>query len=425
MKKKKQVIIISSVAALSIISGVVFLKVTQTDGATYSNTDIIKAYEETNDGTEATDNRNDYTYIPPTPIQDSVEEELNSFEVQEEEPFVPATEMDLDPSSITVFVNKEYALPKNYKPEKLVTPKVVFNLITYDERTLMRPEAAEALEDLFEQAKSEGIILYGISGYRSYERQYKIFTNNIVNKGKKYTLRYSAVPGTSEHQTGLAIDVSAKSLDFKLSSNFASSTEGIWLAKNAHTFGYIIRYPEGNEKITGYAFEPWHIRYVGKGLATYLYENELTLEEYYKYTPSPGFNFEKLYADIINYVPPVVSGPPAEGEDVIIEENGEIIDEDIESDLPEDTPNDEETPGKGDDENNSTPTDNDSSEEDPNPSGNDNTNTEDETEPVDQVPDNETPSGTATPTPTATPSLTPTPTITPTPTVTPVTVGGQ
>lgn len=436
MKNKKQVIIISSVAALTIISGVVFLKVTQTEGAAYS-ADIIQAFEETNDGAEASDNNTDYTYIPPTPIEDSKEETLNSFELQEEEPFVPATDMDLDPSSITVFVNKEYALPKNYKPEKLVTPDVVFNLITYDERTLMRPEAADALENLFDEAKREGVILYGISGYRSYERQYKIFTNNIVNKGKNYTLRYSAVPGTSEHQTGLAIDVSAESLDFKLSANFASSPEGIWLAENAHNYGYIIRYPEGNEKITGYAFEPWHIRYVGKGLATYLHENELTLEEYYKYTPSPGFNFEKLYADIINYIPPAVTGVPVEGDGVIIGENGEIIDGSLETDLPEDTTiEDESEDGDTSEEDNQpeddgTDTPSDDNQEDSSGNGdqtnNNNSNTEEETgDPVTQDPDNETPAEGATPTPTLTPTptVTPTPTPTPTPTLTPTPVTG-
>jgi D-alanyl-D-alanine carboxypeptidase len=420
LKKKKQVIIISSVAMLTIISGVVFLKVTQTVGAAYDTTNVIQAFEETSKNDDASDHNNDYTYIPPTPITDSDKEELNSFELQEEEPFVPATEMDLDPSSITVFVNKEYALPKDYKPVKMVTPDVVFNLITYDERTLMRPEAADALEKLFNEAKKEGIILYGISGYRSYERQYKIFTNNIVNKGKAYTLRYSAVPGTSEHQTGLAIDVSAESLDYKLSSNFASSPEGIWLAKNAHNYGYIIRYPEGNEKITGYAFEPWHIRYVGKGLATYLYNNEMTLEEYYNYSPSPGFNFEKLYAKIINYVPPVVTGLPVEGDGVIIGENGEIIDGGLESDLPDDNPKetDEET-DKPDNEVTGTP-----SEDDPDqPNNND---TEEETgDPATQDPDNEIPEQGGTPTPTPTLTPTPTPTLTPTPTPTPGVITGN
>ena len=234
---------------------------------------------------------------------------------QDETSFLPAAEMDLEPSSITVFVNKEYALPKDYKPEQLVTPDVVFNLTVYDERTLMRPEAAKALEELFQSAKQQGIVLYGVSAYRSYSRQYTIFTNNIVKKGKTYTLRYSAVPGTSEHQTGLAIDVSAKSQGFNLNEDFASSPEGKWLAANAHNYGYIIRYPKGNEEITGYAYEPWHIRYIGNDLANYLYTNGLTLEEYYHYTPSPDFDFEAKYAALINYTPPVATKAPVKEEE--------------------------------------------------------------------------------------------------------------
>ena len=420
LKKKKLVIIISSAVALTLISGIVAIRFTHAGAAASPTTNVVQAYEDTPAATDSdgSDNNSDYTYIPPTPVEENQEEELTSFEVKEEEPFVPATEMDLDPSSITVFVNKEFALPKDYKPEKLVTPNVVFNLITYDERTLMRPEAAVALEKLFNAAKREGIILYGISGYRSYQRQYGIFTNNIVHKGKKYTLRYSAVPGTSEHQTGLSIDVSAKSLDYKLSAQFSSSPEGIWLAENAYNYGYIIRYPKGNEQITGYAYEPWHIRYVGKGLAKYLYDNKLTLDEYYHYTPSPGFNFEAKYAEIINFTPPSVTGAPAEGEDVIIGEDGEIIDGGIDGTLPVDqTPEDDSNtdPTKGED---SSLPDGDATitPEGDNPADqptDDNSGIGDDTEqPTDQNPDSELPAedGTITPTPTPTPTVTPTPT---------------
>jgi D-alanyl-D-alanine carboxypeptidase len=422
LNKKKQVIIITSVAVLTIISGVVFLKVTQADGTNFKSSNIIQAFEETpNTGEDGSSDNNDYTYIPPVPIEGNNEDEIISYESTQEEPFVPATEMDLDPTSITVFVNKEYALPKTYKPENLVTPDVLFNLITYDERTLMRPEAADALEKLFDAAERDGIILYGISGFRSYERQYKIFRNNIINKGKNYTLRYSAVPGTSEHQTGLAIDVSAKSLGFKLSSNFASSKEGIWLAKNAHNYGYIIRYPEDSEEITGYAFEPWHIRYVGKGLAVYLYENDMTLDEYYQYTPSPGFDFETLYAAMINYVPPVATGIPIDEDGIIVDENGNVIGEEIESDLPADeagevgtgdeTETGEETLPDGDI--TGAPTD-DTSEGNTDDAQvpDEDADTEEETDEQDNPEPND-----ETTTPSVTPSLsvTPTPTITPTP----------
>ncbi len=252
---------------------------------------------------------NDFTYVSPTlenndPTITAAPEPVIDEEVTS---FVPSTEMDLDPSSITVYVNKEYALSKNYKPSDLVTPNIHFDILTYDERTLMRSEAAKAIEKLFAAAEKDGCFLSGVSGYRSYARQYKIFTNNIVTQGKTHTLQYSAVPGTSEHQTGLSMDVSTKSLNYKLSDEFADTLEGKWLANNSYKYGFIIRYPKDKADITGYAYEPWHIRYVGRGLSYYLYDNQLTLDEYYHYTPDPNFDFELMYADIINYVAPTVT----------------------------------------------------------------------------------------------------------------------
>jgi len=197
----------------------------------------------------------------------------------------------------------------------------------------MRADAAKALEELFAAAREAGYELSGVSGYRSYSRQRQIFINNILTKGKEHTLKYSAVPGASEHQTGLAMDVSCKSLGYDLDTGFSETPEGKWLAQNAHLYGYIIRYPKGKAHITGYAYEPWHVRYVGKGLAKYLYENDLTLEEYYNYTPSKDFNFEKKYAALINITPsPAPSIEPEEIDGIIVDENGEIIDQETDID---------------------------------------------------------------------------------------------
>lgn len=252
---------------------------------------------------------------------------------EDSEVWAPATEIDLDPTSITVYVNKEYCLPQDYVPKGMVEPNIIFDIEGNDERKLLRPEAAKAIELLFEAANREGIVLYGISGYRSYDRQKDIFLSNIVKKGKQHTILYSAVPGTSEHQTGLAMDVSAKSINFKLISSFANSIEGRWLANNAHHYGFIVRYAKDKVDITGYAYEPWHIRYVGRNLANYLYDNELTLDEYYNYTPSEGFNFEELYAELINYIPPTPTPTPiptpipvdGKGRPILIDENGQPV----------------------------------------------------------------------------------------------------
>ncbi len=189
--------------------------------------------------------------------------------------------IDTTPTSITVLVNRSYLLPSTYIPSDLTEPEVKFSFYYSSEKRKMRQEAAEALKELFDAGIEKNVLLYGVSGYRSYARQKQIYDNNVRNRGAEATNSVSAKPGSSEHQTGLSIDVSAKVVGCRLDQALGNTTEGKWLAKNAHKFGYIIRYPKGKESITGYSYEPWHIRYVGKSVASYLYKNNLTLEEYY------------------------------------------------------------------------------------------------------------------------------------------------
>lgn len=203
--------------------------------------------------------------------------------------------LDTEPSSITVLVNKELPLPSDYIPEDLVIPGVEFSFDYDSEKKLMRQVAADALEELFKGALADGFKLNAVSAYRSYDRQYEIFTDNVKKKGLNHTSQYSAVPGYSEHQTGLSIDVSADSVGNRLDGSFAETVEGQWLKENAHVYGYIIRYPEDKTTITGFSYEPWHIRYVGRPLALYLYKNNLSLEEYY------NFQYSKDYMGIISY----------------------------------------------------------------------------------------------------------------------------
>lgn len=185
-------------------------------------------------------------------------------------------------TNYVAMVNKEVGLPESYIPEDLVIPNVLFSFGNQDiEKAYIRQEAATALENLFNDAKVENISLFAVSGYRSYSRQKAIYQNEVAVSGEEWANKSVAVPGFSEHQTGLAMDVSAQSVGFTLTEDFGQTTEGIWLAQNAHKYGFIIRYPEGKEQITGYRYEPWHIRYVGVDVATDIYENNLTLEEYY------------------------------------------------------------------------------------------------------------------------------------------------
>lgn len=187
-----------------------------------------------------------------------------------------------NPENMMVLVNKEFALPEGYAPKDLVRPNVSFSFGDQDiEKSYMRKEAAEALEKMFTEAGNHQMQLFAVSGYRSYERQVQVFNNEVQNVGRDQAVQVVAVPGNSEHQTGLSMDISSESANFSLSEQFGQTPEGKWLAANAHKFGFILRYPNGKEGITGYQYEAWHFRYVGIKAATEIYENDLTLEEYF------------------------------------------------------------------------------------------------------------------------------------------------
>lgn len=181
-----------------------------------------------------------------------------------------------------ILVNKTHPLPEDYEPADLVPVNIPFAHVGNDSRNYMRRPAAEALETMFRDAEAAGLHPIGVSGYRSYERQKNIYTSNLAVKGEMHTSLYSAKPGQSEHQTGLAMDISSPSVQSALTTDVENTPEGRWLRENAAAYGFILRYPAGKEHITGYAYEPWHFRYVGKNLAAYLKKEELTLEEYYQ-----------------------------------------------------------------------------------------------------------------------------------------------
>lgn len=184
-----------------------------------------------------------------------------------------------NPSSTAVLVNKSYSLNEDDAPDDLVLVDVPTVLESVEIRQ-MRQVAADALKEMFSAAEEEGIILHARSGYRSYQTQVQLFNNYVENHGEEAANRYSARPGESEHQTGLAMDVTSESVNYQLTEAFGETEEGIWVKENAHDYGFIIRYPEGKEAITGYIFEPWHLRFLGKELATDVYESGLTYEEY-------------------------------------------------------------------------------------------------------------------------------------------------
>ena len=175
-----------------------------------------------------------------------------------------------------ILVNRDYTLSNTYEPDDLVKPDVRHD----SSAILMREEAARALEELFAAAKEEGLHLIAASGYRSYRTQELIYQRKIKNTGSvEKTSLLVAPPGASEHQLGLAMDLKCKTVQ-NLNASFAKTKEGQWILENAHKFGFIIRYKEEWTDITGYAYEPWHIRYVGKTHARIIYDLDIPLEEY-------------------------------------------------------------------------------------------------------------------------------------------------
>ncbi|MFD0717702.1 D-alanyl-D-alanine carboxypeptidase family protein [Paenibacillus sp. GCM10027626] len=205
------------------------------------------------------------------------------------DPAKTATAHDQVPEAEAAFasllVNKDHPLPEGYKPDDLVYPDVKFTFNEKIEKRMMRKPAADALEELFAAAERDDVPLAGVSAYRSHERQKQVFEAYVRKDGEEKARTYSAYPGTSEHETGLAIDVTVA--DGKCAANdcFAGTPEAEWLAKHAHEFGFIIRYLEGKEDITGYKYEPWHLRYVGPAAAETIYTHGWTLEEYEEATP--------------------------------------------------------------------------------------------------------------------------------------------
>lgn len=209
---------------------------------------------------------------------ESPDQEPESPEVTASDVSVEPLKHSLDePDSLWVIVNKERPIPLTYTPQNLRVPDVPKR----ESNMLLRDTAASALERMFSAAESANIDLILASAYRDADLQASIYNNYVATYGQAEANRFSARPGTSEHQTGLAADVSASDYECYLETCFADTPEGQWVANNAHRFGYIIRYPRGKEAITGYQFEPWHLRYVGNELAEEVFESSQTLEEYF------------------------------------------------------------------------------------------------------------------------------------------------
>lgn len=184
----------------------------------------------------------------------------------------------LKTSEYIVLANKDNLLDESYVPSNL-TDDLKCRKISYDP-IRMQQTAAEALYALFDAAEEDGIYLYAHSGYRSYKTQNTMYYNRL-KKNKGVDDGYVAYPGSSDHQTGLGIDVIHKAgIGKKFTKAFGETKHGQWLAENCWDYGFIIRYQEDKEEITQIEYEPWHLRYVGLQVAQYMRDQHLSLEEF-------------------------------------------------------------------------------------------------------------------------------------------------
>ena len=187
-----------------------------------------------------------------------------------------------NPTSIWVIVNKQHPLqPISYVPPDLTVPTVTLRS-PGEPNMQMRAVTATALEQMFAAAKQQGINLEVVSAYRSYSYQQTLYEGYVGSVGQAAADQESARAGYSEHQTGLSVDIGGVDDVCILSQCFGTTPEGEWLAANAYQYGFILRYPQGLENITGYEYEPWHFRYVGTALSEEMHkENIQTLEQFF------------------------------------------------------------------------------------------------------------------------------------------------
>jgi D-alanyl-D-alanine carboxypeptidase len=181
-----------------------------------------------------------------------------------------------------MLLNKDHSVDEAYKAADLMSlDEAICCSDRPAETHFLRAEAAEAFAKMIAAAKADGFEIKATTAYRSYGYQNALYTNYVAKYGQTEADRFSARPGTSEHQSGLASDISAASVDWALTNKFGDTKEGKWIADHCAEYGFILRYPKDrSEERTGYIYEPWHVRYVTVPVATEIMNGGLVLEEY-------------------------------------------------------------------------------------------------------------------------------------------------
>ena len=181
-----------------------------------------------------------------------------------------------------ILVNKTHPLNRDFIPPDMVEiHEPMGSKLNKNYVNMLNQTAYNAFKQMQAMALNEGFEIFIDSSYRSYAYQENVFNDVAKEKGLEHAQKYVALPGTSEHQTALSIDIIYQRNGIMLENQLDTDPEILWLMNNAHLFGFILRYPLGKEDITEYGYEPWHYRYVGRKLAYKLFTENLTLEEYY------------------------------------------------------------------------------------------------------------------------------------------------
>lgn len=220
------------------------------------------------------ENKNRYLKYQQEHKNKKTEEIVTDVNIGIDKPYYTNTKPSKLLNSNLILVNKYNYLTEDYIPENLEEISIEYA------RSGMQlvSEAKEAFETLSQEAKKDGMTIIAMSSYRSYDYQVNLYNNYVKSDGKDAADTYSARPGFSEHQTGLAVDIYNKELPY---TSFEETKEFEWMQKNAYKYGFILRFPKDKVNITGYQYEAWHYRYVGKKAAKYIHNHNITLEEYY------------------------------------------------------------------------------------------------------------------------------------------------